>query len=93
MIQGSTSPYACLSYHSNLVNEVSWAPNSWSHICTVGDDKNCLIWDICLIENKTEEPIAIYKSENEIENCQWSDPHEEWIAINSNNVLKLLKVF
>ena len=86
------SPYACLTYHSNLVNEISWAPNSWSHICTVGDDKNSLIWDISMIENKSEEPIACYKSENEIENCQWSEPHEEWIAINSNNVLKLLKV-
>jgi hypothetical protein len=25
---------------------MAWAPNSGAHICTVGDDKQALIWDI-----------------------------------------------
>lgn len=86
------TPYACLNFHTNLVNEICWSPNSWSHICSVGDDKNALVWDISLCENKGEEPIGCYKSENEIENVQWSESHEEWIAVNSNNVMKLLKI-
>ena len=28
------------------MNGVSWAPHSAYHVCTVGDDKQALIWDI-----------------------------------------------
>ena len=29
-----------------LVNGVAWAPHSSCHVCTAGDDKQALIWDI-----------------------------------------------
>lgn len=86
------TPIAYLTYHTNLINAMAWAPSSFSHICSVGDDKNALIWDIQMIENRTEDPILCYRSEHEINNCIWSEPHEDWIAINSGNVLKMLKV-
>lgn len=86
------TPIAYLTYHTNLINAVAWAPSSFSHICSVSDDKTALIWDIQMIENRTEDPILSYKAENEINNCVWSDPHEDWIAINAGNVVKMLKV-
>lgn len=91
-IRVSSTPLAELGYHTNLVNGIAWAPNSNSHICSVGDDKSVLIWDIQMITNRRSEPILCYKSENEIDNCAWSEPNDDWIAINSGNVMKILKV-
>lgn len=28
------------------VNSVAWAPHSACHICTCGDDRQALIWDL-----------------------------------------------
>lgn len=86
------TPIAYLTYHTNLINAMAWAPGSYSHICSVSDDKTALIWDIQMIENRTEDPILCYKGEKEIDNCAWAEPHEDWIAINSGNTLKMLKV-
>ncbi len=86
------TPIAYLTYHTNIINAMAWAPSSYSHICSVGDDKTALIWDIQMIENRTEDPILCYKSEKEVNNCLWAEPYEDWIAINSGNVLKMLKV-
>ncbi len=86
------TPIAYLTYHTNLINAVAWAPSSFSHICSVSDDKTALIWDIQMIENRTEDPILCYKAESEINNCAWSDPHEDWIAVNAGNIVKMLKV-
>jgi WD repeat-containing protein 68 len=86
------TPIAYLTYHTNLINAVAWAPSSYSHICSVSDDKTALIWDIQMIENRTEDPILSFKAESEINNCVWSYPYEDWIAINAGNVVKMLKV-
>ncbi len=86
------SPYAFLSYHTNVVNAVTWAPNSNAYICSVGDDKNALIWDIQLISNKTEDPVMSYNAEFEIDNVAWCERNDEWIAIVGGNALQLLKV-
>ena len=86
------TPIAYLTYHTNLINAIAWAPSSYSHICSVSDDKTALIWDIQMIENRTEDPILSFKAESEINNCVWGDPYEDWIAINAGNVVKMLKV-
>ena len=33
-------------YSIIVVNGVAWAPHSSCHVCTAGDDKQALIWDI-----------------------------------------------
>lgn len=88
----ANSPYAFLTYHTNVVNSVSWAPNSNAYICSAGDDKNALIWDIQLIANRTEDPIMCYNAEFEIDNISWSESNDEWIGITGSNNLQLLKV-
>lgn len=84
------SPYALLTYHTNVVNSIAWAPNSNSFICSVGDDKNSLIWDIQLISNKTEDPVMCYTAETEIDNVCWSDSNSSWVGITGGNTLQLL---
>ena len=39
-------PVCSLEGHSSYVNSFSWAPHSSCHICTGGDDKQALIWDL-----------------------------------------------
>ena len=40
------SPVAELKAHSGLINGIVWAPNSTSHICTVAEDAQVLVWDV-----------------------------------------------
>ena len=88
----TNSPYAFLTYHTNVVNALSWAPHSNAYITSVGDDKNAFIWDIQMISNRTEEPVMNYNSEFEIDNVSWSECHDEWIGITGSNNLQLLKI-
>lgn len=39
-------PLAELLGHDAVVNGIAWAPHSSNHICTCGDDRQALIWDI-----------------------------------------------
>jgi len=39
-------PAAELQGHQACVNGLAWAPHSSCHICTAGDDKQALIWDL-----------------------------------------------
>ncbi|KAI8823157.1 WD40-repeat-containing domain protein [Fimicolochytrium jonesii] len=39
-------PVAELRGHASLVTAVGWAPHSGGHLCSTGDDKQALIWDI-----------------------------------------------
>jgi len=42
-------PVCTLEGHQGLVNTISWAPHSPCHICTAGDDKSALIWDLSVV--------------------------------------------
>jgi WD repeat-containing protein 68 len=88
----TNSPYALLNYHSNVVNALSWAPHSNAYICSVGDDKNSLIWDIQLVSNRTEDPLMSFVADYEIDNVSWSESHDEWIGITGGQNLQLLKI-
>lgn len=39
-------PVAELYGHTQCVNTIAWAPHSSCHICTGGDDRQALIWDL-----------------------------------------------
>ncbi|CAG0889227.1 unnamed protein product [Cyprideis torosa] len=51
------SPVARLSNHRACVNGLAWAPHSSVHICTAGDDRQALIWDIQSMPRDIEDPI------------------------------------
>jgi WD repeat-containing protein 68 len=90
--RAANSPYAILSYHSNVVNAISWSPTSSAYVCSVGDDKNALIWDIHFISHRSEDPLMSFSSDSEIENVTWGEKKDEWIGITQNNNLQILKV-
>lgn len=39
-------PMGHLKNHKDCVNAIAWAPQSSSHLCSVGDDKQAFIWDL-----------------------------------------------
>jgi len=80
------------SASSSCVNGVAWAPHSPVHVCTAGEDRQALIWDLSRIPAAIEEPILAYGAAGEINNVQWSSAFPDWIAICYNNTLEILKV-
>lgn len=82
-----------LKSHSAPVTAMAWAPQSDSHICSVGEDKFVLIWNIrSQIDNSNNGPILSYKAPSEIYNVNWCNTHTEWIGITFKNQLQLLRV-
>ena len=80
--------------HSEYVNDVAWAPTSKYELsvkevylyfscflCTVGDDKKALIWDISTLPNPIEIPILSYGAEAEPVTLEWSVIQSDWLAI------------
>jgi WD repeat-containing protein 68 len=86
------APVARLNNHRACVNGVAWAPHSSCHICTSGDDRQALIWDIQQIPRAIEDPILAYTAEGEINQVQWSSTQPDWIGICYNNFLEILRV-
>ncbi|CAG5107518.1 Oidioi.mRNA.OKI2018_I69.chr1.g3365.t2.cds [Oikopleura dioica] len=88
-------PVARLANHRAAVNGVSWAPHSAHHVCTVGDDKQALIWDIQQMP-RAIDPILAYSAGGEINSVQWGALYNDWIAITYNSstsgFLEILRV-
>lgn len=85
-------PAAELHGHSACVNALAWAPHSSCHICTAGDDKQALIWDLSALPKPIEDPILAYNAEGEINNLQWSSSQPDWISIGFGNKMQILRV-
>ena len=83
-------PVVELNFHTNAVNAAAWSPSS-NHLCSVGDDKMCYIWEI---DNSmiADLPIKEFRAESEINNIVWSDNYNDWIAIANDKNLDLLKI-
>lgn len=91
-IRVPTYPVAELIGHAGAINSVAWAPHSAYHICTCGDDRQALIWDITSKFVTIEDPILAFSAEGEINQLQWCASHEDWVAICFNDNLQILKV-
>jgi DDB1- and CUL4-associated factor 7 len=72
---------------------IAWAPHSSCHICTAGEDKQALIWDLTAIAKRPiEDPILAYNAEGEVNNLQWSASQPDWVSIAFDNKLQILRV-
>jgi len=92
-IRVPSTPVAELGGHTGCVNATAWAPHSFCHICTAGDDSQALIWDLSSMQARpVEDPILAYNAEGEINNLQWSSTQPDWISIAFNNKLQILRV-
>ncbi|EFA86579.1 WD40 repeat-containing protein [Heterostelium album PN500] len=85
-------PAAELVFHKSAVNGIAWAPHSSCHICTVGDDKQALIWDLSSLPKPIEDPLLTYGADAEINQLNWSSSQPDWIAIAFGQGLQILKV-
>ncbi|KAH3766358.1 hypothetical protein Pelo_1781 [Pelomyxa schiedti] len=79
--------------HSSTVNSISWAPHSSGHICTGGEDKQALIWDLGNLPKPVDFPILQYEAEAEISQLQWSSLQTDWIGGNGDEELCYLPGF
>ena len=50
-------------------------------MCTVGDDKKALIWDISALPGPVDNPILSYAAEAEPVALEWSVVKSDWVAI------------
>lgn len=91
-IRRPSQPVAELNGHRAGVNAIAWAPHSSCHICTAGDDRQALIWDLNDMPKPIEDPILAYNAESDINQLQWSKAHHDWVAIAFGNKLQILRV-
>jgi WD repeat-containing protein 68 len=91
-IRSPSIPVAEMAGHTSSVNGIAWAPHSSCHICTAGDDKQALIWDLSSMPRPVEDPILAYTAEAEINTLQWSIAQPDWISIAFGKKLQILRV-
>jgi WD repeat-containing protein 68 len=91
-IRMPSCPAAELLGHSGALNGLAWAPHSPSHICTCGEDRQALIWDVTTMNVVNEDPILAFGAEGEINQLLWDASHEDWVAICFNDTVQVLKV-
>ena len=63
-IRRPSQPVATLEGHRAGVNSIAWAPHSPCHICTAGDDRQALIWDLQEMPKPIDDPILAYQAES-----------------------------
>jgi len=91
-IRAPSVPVAELHGHNACVNSIAWAPHSSCHICSGGDDRQALIWDLAAMPRPINEPILAYNAGGEINTLQWSALQTEWVAIAFQKNLQILRV-
>jgi WD repeat-containing protein 68 len=91
-IRAPSVPVAELFGHTQNVNTLAWAPHSSCHLCTAGDDRQALLWDLTQMPKPISEPVLCYNAEGEINNLQWSSNQPEWVAITCNRKVQVLRV-
>jgi len=83
-------PVAELGGHTACVNAITWAPHTSCHLCTTGEDRQALIWDLASVATKpVEDPTLQFTAEGEINNLQWSAVQPDWISIAFHDRLQI----
>jgi WD repeat-containing protein 68 len=86
-------PVAELSNHTKPINCIGWAPHSARHLCSAGEDKQALIWDLNDLPNNTPKScILTYEAGSEINYINWSANDVDLIAITHGKRVEILNV-
>ena len=83
-IRSPTVPVTELMGHSASVNGIAWAPHSSEHICTAGEDRQALIWELSNLPRPVEDPVLAYTAEGEVNSLHWSALQTDWISATFN---------
>jgi WD repeat-containing protein 68 len=52
-------PLVELLGHNSSLNSIAWAPHSANHICTCGDDRQALIWDVSSFKTESSPNTSV----------------------------------
>ncbi|GAV85043.1 WD40 domain-containing protein, partial [Cephalotus follicularis] len=77
-IRSPTMPIAKLDRHWSCINAIAWAPHSYRHICSAGDDTQALIWELPIMVGLNGiDPIFVYSATSEISSllCSTAQPN------------------
>ncbi len=87
-------PVATLAAHTAPINGMMWSPTSGTHLCSAGEDKTALIWDLSDIPNVQPQVLMNYTAPSEINCIGWSvqKAKEDWFAMTCGSVVQVLKV-
>mmetsp|Transcript_29613 Transcript_29613/g.41278 ORF Transcript_29613/g.41278 Transcript_29613/m.41278 type:complete len:419 (+) Transcript_29613:66-1322(+) len=91
-IRSPAEPVAELKGHSKPVNSIAWVSHSSCHICSGGDDRQALIWDLSPLPKPIVDPILAYNAQAEINTLEWSALQPEWVAITLQRKLQILRL-
>ena len=91
-IRQAGMPIIELNGHQQPVNSICWAPNTDCYLCTAGDDKQTLIWDLRRSTGEIRDPHMMYNAQGEVVNLNWSVLQPEWVSIAFDNKVQLLRV-
>jgi WD repeat-containing protein 68 len=64
-------------------------------LCTGGDDKKALIWELNKPKEQRKsnvEPLLSYEAAGEINNLQWSVRESDWISVSFGTFMQILRV-
>lgn len=89
-IRSPGEPVAVMQNHRASVNGLAWAPHSSCHLCSAGDDRKALIWDLSGIPRV--EPILEYVAAGPINQIHWSKQDTDWIAVCHDSKVEVLRV-
>ncbi|ORY01560.1 WD40 repeat-like protein [Basidiobolus meristosporus CBS 931.73] len=90
-------PVTELRRHVANVNCVGWAPHNSSHLCTGGDDREVLVWDLRQLSasrpaKSLQDPLLSYTAEAEVNQLSWSPIMSEWIAVGFGKTVQALRI-
>lgn len=75
------------------MNSICWAPHSAQHICSVGDDKRALIWDLEEASPEVNTPVLEFKGDKDIHGLDWSKSQNDWIGVAYGKTAEILRVY
>lgn len=100
-IRRPNMPVAELDKHAGNVTSICWAPHSMSYLCSAGEDRQALIWDLGMLtranasdNTKLEacDPILAYDCGAMINQLKWSTLNPKWVSICYQNKAQILRV-
>jgi WD40 repeat protein len=90
------TPYVTLQSHTEPVNAFSIAPHTSQYICTGGDDRRALIWDLQRATqapaSRNLEPVLRYVAAAEVVALEWATLSQDHIAICYTDEAQVLRV-
>ncbi|KAJ1653752.1 hypothetical protein IWQ61_006184, partial [Dispira simplex] len=97
-------PVCELRGHKGNVNSLTWAPHQENMMCSAGDDKQVLVWDLSrspvaggsaitdIAKHIVDIPSLTYSATAEVSMVSWSKAIPDWVAISFGRTVQTLRV-